>query len=720
LWIVLAVAVTGIAKTLDAELQDNYSLPGTQAQQATDDLNTYFPQAAGKSATVVFVSDDGPITAQADQQYVGIVLKQLFALDGVAAVSNPYTVVNSATPNISQDQTTALVTVNYSTDVDPTADLTDPMTALIGSSAAQASSLNITVTPGGNTYFTSANSGTDDYSSEVIGIVAAIIILLIAFGSVVAMGLPLVSAILGLGIGLSSTLIVANWLEISTIGPTIATMLGLGVGIDYSLFIVSRYREYLREGHSVPESVGRAVGTAGQAVIVAGLTVIIALMGLLLIQIPIITSIAYAAAIAVAAAIFTSVTLLPIILGIFGRQIEKLNVHHLFGHDGTNTKTAQGWGRTITEHPRKWMAVALIIFAMLIIPIFSMELGAPGENTVPEDNPYRTTYSVISEKFGVGYNGPLLVVSTLPTDESSQNNVANLKKIQMAAASSPGVEAVNPATINADGTAAIWAIIATTSPSSAETETTINTLVDSTIPGATASSGISTNIGGQTATFVDMAEKITSKMPIFMASVVGMAFILLLVVFRSVFVPILAALMILLTASATFGVMVAVFQWGWFDYIIGLNDATGPLISYVPIMVFAIIFGMSMDYMIFLVSRIKERQMETGNNKEAIVFGISKSARVIIAAALIMISVFASFNTQANLVIKMFGTGLAVAILVDVVLARMILVPAIMTLGGKKTWAFPKWLHWIPDLKFEDSSVFDRTVKKPKKATKRK
>ena len=274
----------------------------------------------------------------------------------------------------------------------------------------------------------------------------------------------------------------------------------------------------------------------------------------------------------------------------------------------------------------------------------------------------------------------------------------------------------------------MWSIIPTTAPSDLATEDLINNLRDNVIPSASGQSGIDTNIGGQTAIFVDMAEQIASRMPVFMAAVIGLAFLLLLVIFRSLYIPVLAAVMILLTAGATFGVMVTIFQNGFGGYIIGLDGATGPLVSYVPIMVFAIVFGLSMDYMIFLTSRIKEHYLETKDNKASIVFGLAKSARVIIAAALIMFSVFASFNTQSNVVIKMFGTGLAVAIIVDVLLARMILVPSIMTLGKHRTWAFPKWLSWIPDLRFEDSSVFDdkkstvaktTTSKKTKKNTKK-
>ncbi len=721
IWLLFAVGVVGWAISLNSHLNDNYSVPGTQAQQAADDLGTYFPQVAGPSATVVFESTKGSITGESDQEYVGLVLKQIHELDGVVAITNPFREINGLTPNISQDKTTALVNVNYSTETQVTESVTDSMTSTINDSSATAKKLNIKVIPGGNTYFMTASVGTDDTSAETLGLIAAVIILLIAFGSVVAMGLPLFSALAGLVVGISLTYVLAGWLEVSSVAPTIATMIGLGVGIDYSLFIVNRYREIIRLGHSVPEATGRAIGTAGQAVIVAGLTVIIALMGLQLIDIPIMTSIAYATAVTVGAAIITSVTLLPALLAMFGKNVEKLNVHHLVGNDGTSTKVAAGWGKTITSRPRLWAVIALVIFSIFIIPVFSIELGPPGEDSVPEDNSQRIAYDIISEKFGPGYNGPLLVVSTLPDGQTPESNLANLGTIEQSVAKESGVLAVIPATINQHNTAAIWSIIPTTSPSDPATEELINNVRDNTIPNASDSSGITTYIGGQTATFVDMAELISSKMLLFMVAVIGMAYILLLVVFRSVFIPTLAAGMILLTAGATFGVMVAIFQWGWFGHIIGIDGATGPLVSYVPIMVFAIIFGLSMDYMIFLVSRIRENYLESNNSKKAIIFGISKSARVIVAAALIMFCVFASFNTQSNVVIKMFGTGLAVAIILDVILARMILVPSIMTLGNKLTWKLPKWLSWLPDLRFEDSSVFDdksKPIKKP--STKRK
>lgn len=707
IWLVVAAAIGTWSKSLDASLTDDYSLPGTQSQEAEEGLVEYFPEEVGPSATVIFVSSKGDITSDENKKYVQSVLKDVAELEGVISVAKPYEKTGGLTPNISSDKTTALVSVSYSPTTVISLNLTDAMTASLDTTSSQAETLEIEVTPGGNTYFSTAGSGAGDSLSGSLGLIATIVILMIAFGSVVAMGLPLFSALAGLTVGISLTYALAAWFDVSSIGPTIAIMIGLGVGIDYSLFIVTRYREYLREGHDVPEAVGRALGTAGQAVIVAGLTVIIALMGLLLIKIPIMSSIAYAAAISVFTAIVTAITLLPALLGVFGKSVEKLNVHHLFGRSGTSNKVAHGWGTSVTTHPYRWVAVALAAFAALIIPLLSIQIGSPGENTIPKNNPQRISYDIVTEKFGVGLNDPLLLLSTLPTSNDAKTNAANIAIIDKAISKAPGVTAVLPPTLNKDKTAALWAVIPSTSSSDPATETLINDLRNNVIPEATASSGIETYVGGQTATFVDMAELISKRMPIFMAAVIGLAFILLLVVFRSIFVPVLAAFMILLTSGATFGVMVAVFQWGWFGPVIRLDDATGPLISYVPIMVFAIVFGLSMDYMIFLVSRIKERHVEAGDNKESIVFGVSKSARVIVTAALIMFSVFASFDIQENLVIKMFGTGLAVAIIIDVVLARMILVPAIMTIGGKYTWAFPRWLNWIPDLKFEDASSFD-------------
>jgi RND superfamily putative drug exporter len=714
LFIALAAGVVFWAGSLESTLDDNYSLPGTQSQQAADDLAANFPQLAGPSATVVFVATDGSITDQNDQQYVGGVLKQLFAEADIVAVSNPYQLTNGVSSSISQDGTTAIASVNYAEGTAVTPELTERMSSLLDSSNQQAKALGIDVTPGGNTYFITSNVGTDDTSSEALGLIAAVIVMVIAFGSLIAMGVPLLTALSGLGVGISLTYVLANWFSVSSIGPTVATMIGLGVGIDYSLFIVTRYREYLRQNLPVNEAVSRAIATAGQAVIVAGITVVIALLGLLLIDIPIMSSIAFASVITVSVAILTAITLLPALLAIVGKRIEKLNLHRAFKTDGTNERLAKGWGNTITTHPVWWSLAALAVFAVLTIPIFSMQLGPPGEDTVPVDNPQRISYNIITDKFGVGYNGPLLAVSELPTDQSAATNTASLTAIEKAVSQTDGVALVSPPTLSQSGSSAFWTIIPTTAPADPATETLINNLRDTTIPQATASSGISTNIGGQTATFVDMAEQITSRMPIFMAAVIILAFLLLLVAFRSIFIPLLAAAMILLTAGATFGVMVAIFQNGWGGSIIGLDGATGPLVSYVPIMVFAIIFGLSMDYMIFLTSRIKENYLETGKNKPSIIFGLAKSVRVIIAAALIMFSVFASFNTQSNVVIKMFGTGLAVAIVIDVLLARMILVPAIMTLGKKHTWAFPKWLHWIPDMKFEDASVFEEKSKKSK------
>ena len=438
------------AVSLDASLDDNYSIPGSQSEVAASELSANFPQVSGPSATVVFEASDGSITDSTDEQYVGLVLTQIAQLDSVVAIINPYQETDGVQTNISQDGTTALAQVYYAEGTAVTTDLTDAMSATIDSSAQQAEALGITVVPGGNTYFITSNVGTDDTTSEALGLVAAIIVMTIAFGSLIAMGMPLLSALTGLALGLGSTYVFANWFDVSSIGPTIATMIGLGVGIDYALFIVTRYREFLRDGLPVTEAVGRAIATAGQAVIVAGLTVIIALMGLLLIDIPIMTSIAYAAAIAVASAIIVAITILPTLLALTGRGIEKLNVHHLFKTDGTKDTFARGWGKTVTAHPVRWATVAVIIFAILIAPIFGMELGPPGEDTIPANNPQRISYNIVTDKFGVGYNGPLVAVSSLPSGQPTEENSANLQAIEVAVAQTDGVATVSPPTLNQD------------------------------------------------------------------------------------------------------------------------------------------------------------------------------------------------------------------------------------------------------------------------------
>lgn len=707
-WLSLLATVVALAIKLDSSLKDNYSLPNTQSQQAQDILSSQFPQAAGTSATIAFQATQGNIADPAKQQYVAEVLKQVMTLQGVAGVSNPYQEVQGQMPNVSKDGTTALSTVSYQSTVAVDTQLADALTNAVNGFSQQGAAVSATAIAGGNLYFVTANGSGSDAESELIGIIAAVVILLIAFGSVVAMGLPLISAILGLGASVSGIYIIASRFEVSSIGPTVAIMIGLGVGIDYALFMVNRYRENLQEGYESEEAVGRTVGTAGQAVIIAGLTVIIALLGLLLIGIPIMSSISFAAAVGVGVAIITANTLLPAMLGVANHGIERFNLHKLFKRSGFNHQWANKWAKIVTKHPVWFGLGALAIFALLIVPVKDMQLGPPGENTIPAGNPQRQVYDIISEKYGPGYNSPFLLVETIPGGQSPEQIQATIQKISLSVMQTSGVAAITPPTFNATGTVAVQAIIPTTDPSSIQTQNLVNTLQDSVLPPATNGSGVSTYIGGLTATFVDMAEKISSKMPLFIATVIGLAFILLVFVFRSLFVPIVAALMIALSALATFGVMVTIFQWGWFKDIIGLSS-TGPLVSYVPIMVFAIMFGLSMDYEIFLVSRIREKYTEGEGNTESVVHGVTMTARIIIAAALIMFCVFASFNAQENMVVKMFGTGLAAAILIDVLVARMILVPATLALGKKTTWWMPKWLHKMPDMHFEDSTALPST-----------
>lgn len=719
-WIVLAVWIAIIAgsitwaNTLNAELRNDNSVPGTNAQTAQDILNADFQQIAGTSATIVFRADPGQIIGTDQQQYVSTVLQGVSSVENVDTVTNPYQVVNNQTPNISQDSTTALATVYYTPNFLVNSSTTDELSSKINSYASAGEAVNVTAIPGGNAYFTTANSDANDKSSEIIGISVAVVILLIAFGSVIAMGLSLLSAGFGLGVGLSLIYVLANWLDISSVGPTVATMIGLGVGIDYSLFIINRYRENKRDGFDKIEAIGRAIGTAGQAVVVAGLTVIAALLGLFLIDIPTISSIAYSSAITVAVAILVANTLLPALLSISSKKIEKINVHRLFGRSGFDISMAKSWGETVTKHPLKFVIGALIVYAILIIPAKSIELGPPGENTIPPDNSQRIAYNIITSEFGVGYNGPILLVEQIPSGQSQQQVQASINQVTQSIQSTDGVAAVTFPSFNSDSTVAVQAVIPTTSFSSVETEDLVNNLQNNVIPSASQGTELEITTGGFTATFIDMAEKIKDKMPIFIGTVILFAFLLLVVVFRSILVPLIAAFAITLSALATFGVMVAIFQWGWGQELIGL-DSTGQLVSYVPIMIFAILFGLTMDYEIFLVSRIREAYLESGNNKKAIIMGLAKSGRIIIVAALIMFSVFASFNSQFSAVIKMFGTGLAAAILIDVFLARLILVPALMTLGKDKTWAFPKWLSWIPDLHFEDSSVLDKKSNKKSK-----
>ena len=502
------------------------------------------------------------------------------------------------------------------------------------------------------------------------------IILLVAFGSIIAMGLPIGIALIGLAIGASSMALVTRIIDIPSWAPQMASMIALGVGIDYALFLVTRHREFLAQGLPVPEAAGRAVATAGQTVIFAGGTVVIAVLGMAFAGIPFMTAAGIATSIIVLVMVTASVTLLPALLGIVGQRINRR------GHRGIVTADTHHvsarwmrWGSHVSRHSWAYLIGTTVLLIALTVPALSLRMGFPDEGSLPPNRTERLAYDLVADGFGPGINGPLLIAIDLASDPSV------VEPLREAIAADPGIASVSEAKVNSAADVATMLAFPTTAPQDDLTFTTIERLRAETFPAVLADSGASAHIGGQTASWADIGNKVRDRLPLFVGGVILMSFVLLLFVFRSVLVPLKAAAMTLLSIGAAYGVIVMVFQWGWGMNAIGLEE-TIPVIPFIPMFMFAVLFGLSMDYEVFLLSRIREEYMRTGDIGASVVRGIASSARVITSAALIMISVYVGFMFGEDPATKMMGLGLATAILIDATLVRMVLVPALHDAHG--------------------------------------
>ena len=701
-WVLIAVVVVAWGKAAGGKTTDVYTIPGAQSQRAQDLLEERFPAQAGGTASVVFqvksgTLDDPAARAAIEQTQANLAPGRAPHVTQVLGPTSP--VVGAAF--VSKSGTIGYVRVQY----DEKATSLPPETVKQLEAAAEpAQQAGLRVEFGGPVvdYLSRDEGG----NADAIGLFFAVIILLIAFGSVVAMSVPIGTALFGLAVALSIISLVAAVTDIGTVAPTLATMIGLGVGIDYSLFIVTRHRQNLAAGMDVNESVGVANGTAGQAVLFAGGTVVIAITGLALAGIPYVTRLGFMSAIAVLVMMVAAVTLVPALLGLAGRHINSIRVPHLRRrarrgqHHSVTGGRPRGWERWAMFMSRhRWAAViiSLAILLTLAAPVLSIRLGQTNDGTLPENLTQRQAYDLITQGFGAGANGPLFLAVALP----QPGDTAPVDAISAAVAKIPGVQ-VAPPQLSPDGSAALVVAIPPSAPQSERTEDLVNSLRTTVLPQAVRGTGATVFVGGQTAGFVDLGERIQDRLPLFIGAVVGLSFILLMMVFRSVLVPLKAAIMNLLSIAAAYGVIVAIFQWGWGKGIVGL-DETVPIVSFVPMMMFAILFGLSMDYEVFLLSRIREEYYESKDNLRSVVDGLAATARVITSAALIMISVFLSFLGDPDPTVKMFGVGLAVAVFVDATLVRLVLVPATMELLGSANWWLPKWLGRIlPRIRIEE------------------
>jgi RND superfamily putative drug exporter len=697
-WIVLAVwlliaIVLGVGSAgAGKPFRDVFTIPGTDAQASVDVLAKKFPTENLPNATVVFGDKSGSVS-EAD------------LATAAAAVGKLPQVQSVGTPRLSSNGHIGMFSVSYSVQL---ADLSVDTVDRLESATASARVAGLEVAFGGQAVdFVQQKTAPQNHADE-IGLLAAVIILLFVFGTVVAATLPLSVALIGVTIATFILTVIATAVTVGTVAPVLGTMIGLGVGIDYSLLIVSRFRQERGEGLAVHDAIGVSIGTAGSASLFAGMCVAIALCGLYIAGVPYVSTLGFSAALFVAIMVIAALTLLPALLGILGPHIDRWRVlpkAKLVKAEGTGFWYR--WGHEVARRSWWFLVASLIVLLLLAAPALSMRLGFTTDADAEAGSTQRTAYDMVSEGFGAGQNGPLLLTISIPNTTPAQeaSELAVAEKLLAAVKATKGVESVTPPLPNAAKDAAVALAIPTTAPNAPATQALIRTIRNEVIPAATKGTPLAgqVHVGGVTAELVDLTDRINQRLLWCIGAVVLGAFILLMMVFRSILVPLKAAVMNLLSIGAAYGVIVAVFQWGWGKELIGLHE-TIPIVAFVPLMMFAILFGLSMDYEVFLLSRIREEYDASGNNREAVAIGLAKTARVISSAALIMIAVFLSFVTSDDPTVKMIGLGLAVAVLVDATIVRLMLVPATMELLGNANWWLPKPLdRLLPHINVEGS-----------------
>ncbi|MFF6811407.1 MMPL family transporter [Streptomyces sp. NPDC012403] len=704
-WVALLALAGAGAASAPAAGNSSFSIPGTEAQKAFDLLEERFPgsSADGATARVVFKAPAGEKMTDADhKKTVQDTVDTLGGGSEVAGVTDPY-----QGGGVSEDGTIAYASVTYKVSG---MELEDASRDALEGAAEDARDAGLTVEIGGDALQAVPHTGT----AEIIGIGVAAVVLVITFGSLLAAGLPLLTAVIGVGIGVSSITALASTLDLGSTTSILASMIGLAVGIDYALFVVSRYRAELAEGREREEAVGRAVGTAGSAVVFAGLTVVIALVGLSVVNIPMLTKMGIAAAGTVALAVLIALTLIPALLGYAGRRIRPAGEKSKLLGGGRAAKKPQRpnmgtrWASFVVRRPVAVLLLGIIGLGAAAVPAASLELGLPDDGSQPTSTTQRRAYDLLSEGFGPGFNGPLVVVVDAKGSDDPQ------AVFQQAGDDIKGLDNVvnvSPAQPNKAGDTATITVVPDAKPSSVTTEDLVHDIRD-TGADIQADTGADVLVTGATAMNIDVSQKLNDALVPYLVLVVGLAFLLLIVVFRSILVPLKAALGFLLSVMAALGAVVAVFQWGWLSGLMGVEE-TGPIMSMMPIFMVGVVFGLAMDYEVFLVTRMREAYVHGEKPAQAVVTGFKYSARVVTAAAVIMMAVFSGFIGSSDSMVKMIGFGLAVAVLFDAFVVRMAIVPAVLALLGEKAWWLPKWLDRVlPNVDVEGEGL--RTEGGPK------
>jgi RND superfamily putative drug exporter len=692
-WLLALGVAVGLASAFGGEFKADYSAPGSDSQQAQTLLEDRFPAQAGDTVDVVVHADGG---VQARQQDVADLLAKMAVVPHVAAASDPFT----DPAGISQDGSTLVAHLRL--DVENPVDMPKEDSEKLLDLANGASTDGFQVAVGGQSI---AQAEQGEIGSEGLGLAAAAIILLLMFGSVVAAGLPILVAVAGLAVSSTLTTVVISLVDAPDWSTSLATMMGIGIGIDYALLMVTRFREWRAAGLDPEAATVATLDTAGRSVMVAGTTVVISMLGLFAMGLSFMRGAAVVTIIGVLIVMAASVTLFPALLGYLGKHIDRLRLPLGRGHqvqvaEGGHVEPSRawlGWSRLVDRH--RIVAAVLGVAALLALaaPFLDVRFGFPDAGNNREETSSRQAYDMLADGFGPGMNGPLLLVAELPTG----SDASALDSVAQAVSATPGVVAVAPAALNETGDAAVMTVVPAAGPQDQESEDLIRRLRDDVIPGATSGSDVVVHVGGVTATSIDSTDNISKRLPLLIGGVVLLSMLLLIASFRSLAVAVKAAVMNLLSVAASYGVVALVLQGGWAGQLVGIDTPT-PLPAFVPVLMFAVLFGLSMDYEVFLVSRMREGWLRTGDNEQAILGGLAGTGRVITAAAAIMVAVFAAFIPSPDVVLKVIGVGMASAIFIDATVVRLLLVPAVMYLLGRANWWMPAWLgRLLPELHVE-------------------
>ncbi|CAL9419044.1 MMPL family transporter [Streptomyces sp. enrichment culture] len=686
LWLLALVGIAAGAFVAGSAYSNDYKVPGTESGRATELLNEGFPSLGGDSDSVVWHTPSGTVRDSGVEQTMTRTLDRLEELPGVASVSGPY---DDGGGRISADGRTAYATVTFE---HSGKDITSGEAEAVVKTAKAAETDGLDVELGGSAVELSEPSG--GHTAEIVGVAVAAVVLFLAFGSLAASLLPIATALVSVGTAYAGIVLLGHVMTVADFAPMLGLLIGLGVGIDYALFIVTRHRRGLKRGLSVTEAATNAVATTGRAVVFAGATVCIALLGMLILRLNFLNGVAVAASLTVVLTVAASVTLLPALLSLIGTRALSRRERRRLAEHGPEPELPTGfaarWSAFVERHPKLLGAVAVVVMAVLALPTFSLHLGTSDQGNDPKISTTRQAYDLIADGFGPGVNGPLTLVTEV---DDAQDRLA-LDNLGSTLRTTEDVASVSPVTYNQGGDTAFLTVVPESSPQSKQTSDLVDRLREDVLPRAESGTSLDVHVGGVTAGYDDFATVIVDKLPLFVGVVIGLGCLLLLLAFRSIGIPLKAAAMNVAAVAGAFGVVVMIFQWGWGSDLLGLGSA-GPVEPFLPVIMVSVLFGLSMDYQVFLVSRMYEEWLETGDNRRAVRVGLAETSRVINSAAVIMISVFLAFVLSGDRVIAMFGIALAAAVALDAFVLRTLLVPALMHLLGGANWWLPKWLDRI-------------------------